>query len=78
MSALEEAAPTMRAPVRLQPAGIRFYTADDNEFVLTGGTLKDVKRIDVSGFCRELKDIEIITMCIDNPFIVTMAQRMFS
>lgn len=49
--------------------GIRFYNADDNEFVPTGGTLKDVKRIDVSGFCRELKDIEIITMCdIDNPF----------
>lgn len=49
--------------------GVKFYNAEDKEFIPTGGTLKDVKRIDVSGFYQELKNVEIITMCdIDNPF----------
>lgn len=49
-------------------AGVRFYDRDGREFVPTGGTLKDIARIDRSGLSKELSGIEIVTMCdIDNP-----------
>lgn len=49
-------------------AGVRFYNAAGEEFIPTGGTLKDIARIDTS--CRNpaLQGVEIVTMCdIDNP-----------
>lgn len=49
-------------------AGIRFYNGAGETFIPTGGTLKDVERIDASGLAPELKGLEIVTMCdIDNP-----------
>lgn len=49
-------------------AGVRFYDASSREFIPTGGTLKNVERIDVSGLNPGLRDAEIVTMCdIDNP-----------
>ncbi len=49
-------------------AGVRFYNAKGESFVPTGGTLRDVEKIDVSGLAPELRSVEIITMCdIDNP-----------
>ncbi len=49
-------------------AGIRFYNGAGETFIPTGGTLKDVERIDASGLAPELKELEIVTMCdIDNP-----------
>ena len=48
--------------------GVRFYNEEGKEFIPTGGTLSEIRKIDVSGFAPELKDVEIITMCdIDNP-----------
>lgn len=48
--------------------GVKFYNDKDESFVPTGGTLKDIKRIDTSGASDLLKGVEIITMCdIDNP-----------
>jgi len=48
--------------------GVKFYDKDGKEFIPTGGTLKDVFRIDKSNINPLLKNVEIITMCdIDNP-----------
>lgn len=48
--------------------GIRFYDADGKQFIPTGGTLKDIKHIDISSLSPLLSGVEIITMCdIDNP-----------
>lgn len=48
--------------------GVRFYNESGAAFIPTGGTLKDIVRIDMSGKNPALSDVEIITMCdIDNP-----------
>lgn len=48
--------------------GVKFFNSDKKEFIPTGGTLKDVCRIDLTGMDKRLKEVEIITMCdIDNP-----------
>lgn len=48
--------------------GIKFFDKSGAEFVPTGGTLKDVCKIDASGKSKLLDGIEIISMCdIDNP-----------
>ncbi|MDR2510333.1 MAG: glycerate kinase [Spirochaetaceae bacterium] len=52
-------------------AGARFFNGAGEEFIPTGGTLKDIARIDTSGLAKELRggnSVKIITMCdIDNP-----------
>lgn len=49
-------------------AGVKFYNAAGETFVPTGGTLRDVADIDLSGLDESLKQVEIVTMCdIDNP-----------
>ena len=49
-------------------AGVRFYNAAGEEFIPTGGTLRDIAHIDVSGKDPALQGVEIVTMCdIDNP-----------
>lgn len=49
-------------------AGVKFYKADGEEFIPTGGTTHEIAKIDMSGKASVLNDIEIITMCdIDNP-----------
>jgi len=63
-------------------AGIRFYNAAGESFIPTGGTLKDIMRIDTSGRkgCGNLLGkAEIIAMCdIDNPMYgSTGAARIF-
>lgn len=48
--------------------GIRFLDYKGNSFVPVGGTLDQIEKIDMSGLCPELKNVEIVTMCdIDNP-----------
>ena len=48
--------------------GIRFYDAQDREFVPTGGTLKEFRRIDMSRREKLLDQIELLAMCdITNP-----------
>lgn len=48
--------------------GIRFYDAQDREFVPTGGTLKEIRRIDMSRREKLLDQIEVLAMCdITNP-----------
>lgn len=48
--------------------GVRFYDKDGNEFIPTGGTLKNVERIDTCEKIKLLDNVEIITMCdIDSP-----------
>lgn len=48
--------------------GVRFLDKDEQEFVPTGLTLKDIVRIDLSGMLPAVKQAEIVTMCdIDNP-----------
>lgn len=48
--------------------GVTFMDAAGKKFVPTGGTLKNIAHIDISGLVPELKDCEIITMCdIDSP-----------
>ena len=48
--------------------GIRFYDAQDREFVPTGGTLKEIRRIDISRREKLLDQIELLAMCdITNP-----------
>lgn len=48
--------------------GVKFFDKDGKTFIPTGGTLKDIVKIDLSGMDARLKDLEIITMCdIDNP-----------
>lgn len=49
-------------------AGVRFYNEKGEEFVPTGGTTGDIRRIDLSGYNPALRSVEIVTMCdIDNP-----------
>jgi glycerate kinase len=48
--------------------GIQFFDADSKSFVPTGGTLKDIARIDTSALDPRLKNVRLISMCdIDNP-----------
>lgn len=48
--------------------GVRFYDVKGQEFVPTGGTLKDVCSIDITNKSKLLDGIEITAMCdIDNP-----------
>ena len=48
--------------------GAKFFDADQREFVPVGGTLSDIKNIDLSGMNQALKNVEIVAMCdIDNP-----------
>ena len=48
--------------------GVKFKNKDGEEFVPTGGTLKDIDSIDFSGKDKLLSGIEFVTMCdIDNP-----------
>lgn len=49
-------------------AGIKFFDAEGNEFIPTGGTTGKIVRIDFSGKNPILNEVEIVTMCdIDNP-----------
>lgn len=48
--------------------GAKFYNAQGESFVPTGGTLKEIVDIDVTECQERLKNIDRITMCdIDNP-----------
>lgn len=48
--------------------GIKFINGRGETFVPTGGTLKDVVKIDFSSLSKELDGVQIVTMCdIDNP-----------
>lgn len=48
--------------------GIKFYNAEGESFVPTGGTTGEIASIDFSGRDASLNGIEIVTMCdIDNP-----------
>lgn len=48
--------------------GIKFFNSENAEFIPTGGTLKDIAKIDFSEKNSLLDGVEIITMCdIDNP-----------
>lgn len=48
--------------------GVKFFDNNGEEFIPTGGTLIDINRIDVSNVTRNIKNVEIVTMCdIDNP-----------
>lgn len=48
--------------------GARFYAAGGEAFVPTGGTLKDIARMDLSGMDRRLRDCTFTVLCdIDNP-----------
>lgn len=48
--------------------GIRFLDKDGKAFIPTGGTLKDVVKIDMTGRNSALEGMEITAMCdIDNP-----------
>lgn len=48
--------------------GVRFYNAAGETFVPTGGTLKDIARIDASAIDPRFKQVRITAMCdIDNP-----------
>ena len=48
--------------------GAKFYGEDGEAFLPVGGTLKNIKRIDISGLDRRLKQTCITAMCdIDNP-----------
>lgn len=60
--------------------GVKFFDKDGKTFIPTGGTLKDIVKIDLSGMDARLKDLEIVTMCdIDNPpFGERGASRVFA
>lgn len=48
--------------------GVNFLDGQGRRFVPTGGTLKDICHIDISGLMPAVKNIPIITMCdINNP-----------
>ena len=48
--------------------GVAFYNQAGEAFIPTGGTLKDIRRIDRSNLAPELSGVEIVAMCdIDNP-----------
>ena len=59
--------------------GVKFYNAQGDVFVPTGGTTRDISRIDMSDKSSLLKDVQIVTMCdIDNPMYgPTGAARVF-
>ena len=60
--------------------GVKFFDKDGKAFIPTGGTLKDIVKIDLSGMDARIKDVEIVTMCdIDNPpFGERGASRVFA
>lgn len=48
--------------------GIKFLNKEGVSFIPTGGTLKDIHKIDTAGYDPKLKNIEILAMCdVDNP-----------
>ncbi|MBE6037291.1 MAG: glycerate kinase [Clostridiales bacterium] len=48
--------------------GARFLDEFENEFVPTGGTLKNIARVDLSGMDPRLQKTEIVAMCdVENP-----------
>lgn len=48
--------------------GIKFLNKEGVSFIPTGGTLKDINKIDTAGYDPKLKNIEILAMCdVDNP-----------
>lgn len=48
--------------------GVRFFNSQGRAFVPTGGTMKDVWRIELASRDKALEGVEIVTMCdIDNP-----------
>ncbi|MBR1967842.1 MAG: glycerate kinase [Clostridia bacterium] len=48
--------------------GVKFFNELGQEFIPTGGTLKDVVKVDLSGLDKSLNVVKIVTMCdIDNP-----------
>ena len=48
--------------------GVRFYNAAGEAFLPTGGTLKDIVRVDASGLDPRLKEANVVAMCdVDNP-----------
>ena len=54
----------------LAALGAKFFDGDGNSFVPTGGTLKDIARIDISGVRRELYDCEFfIATDVKNPLV---------
>ena len=49
--------------------GVSFFNSEGKTFIPVGGTMNEVVKIDTSTIAKELKDIEIVTMCdINNPF----------
>jgi glycerate kinase len=52
--------------------GVKFSDRGGKAFVPTGGTLKDIAHIDISGLNPKLKHTELVSMCdIDNPLYGT-------
>jgi len=48
--------------------GVEFFDLDGKRFIPTGGTLKDVSKIDFSKIHKGFDGVEMVTMCdIDNP-----------
>lgn len=48
--------------------GVKFFNEKGESFVPTGGTLSEIKSVDISSKSDKLSSIEFITMCdIDNP-----------
>ncbi|MCQ2480159.1 MAG: glycerate kinase, partial [Clostridia bacterium] len=48
--------------------GIKFFNEKGEEFIPAGGTLKDIKSVDLSDKDKLLDGIQFVTMCdIDNP-----------
>jgi len=48
--------------------GVKFYDDSDQEFIPTGGTLINIRKIDISNVHPLVRESNIITMCdIDNP-----------
>ncbi len=48
--------------------GVKFYDYNDNEFIPVGKTLKDIKRIDMSGQDQRIKDVDIYALSdVTNP-----------
>lgn len=52
----------------LAALGVKFYNANNEAFIPVGGTLENIKGIDIANLDDRLKAVELITMCdIDNP-----------
>lgn len=60
--------------------GVKFFDKNGKEFIPTGGTLKDIVNIDLSGKNKLLENVQIVTMCdIDNtPFGINGASHVFA